>query len=126
MRLLPDRRGTVAVLAGEPALRLYWQRPILATLGARTGSRYHQILQAAGLPPSSLRPDFLLATRELDRVLVIEVKHTTRTDTRPDREGILDALAYLYEAQSLLADLPDPRALVVAWAPQPSRMPTLR
>jgi len=66
-------------------------------------------------PGAGIRPDFILFSNTPPRALLVEVKLTEREEYTPDRRGIVDALAYLHDAQEALQSFPAPRALVVAW-----------
>ncbi len=115
LRVLPGRRGVFAVLEGDPTLRLYWQKSVAVVMGGGRG-RYQEIRVKAGLTGRSpLRPDFLLVSGDLERILLVEVKHTGREDKGAVHAGVTDALAYLYDLDTSLSRFPSPRALVVAW-----------
>jgi hypothetical protein len=68
-------------------------------------------------------PDFLLHFRDLRRPVFLEVKLTSVKERANERQGILEALAYLHDAEPVLGKLPLPRAAVVGWnaSGQPAR-----
>jgi hypothetical protein len=97
-------------------VEIYWQRsPWRIFPSERAHSRYRQTLRSARMPVAALRPDFFLVVGTERRPMIVEVKQTTREGSRPERRGILDAMAYLHDAQDVVARVDKPHALVVAW-----------
>lgn len=113
-RLLPNRRIPFARFNLDRTFaELWWQTPIWQVFESSSQSRYREALKQAGMSRSTLRPDFVL--RISDNALMIEVKQTGRENMSPDREGIREALAYVKDAEAMLATKTAPHALVVAW-----------
>jgi hypothetical protein len=84
-------------------------------LSEGTTTYYQNILVAAGMRRSTLRPDFLLLLENPFRLLMVEAKQSRLEDVTPDRRGILEAMAYIRDCQDVLVGLPPPHALVVGW-----------
>ena len=107
-------------------VELWWQRPLWEFTEGRFLGRYAEALRAASLSTSHLRPDFVLIAKRPAHCLLVEVKLTQRDEYSPDRRGIVDALAYLQDADQALTGFPEPHALVIAWnskaAPAPARV----
>jgi hypothetical protein len=113
-------RGTHRTFAhlarGDLAVEVWWQRSlwdVSPTADVET-SQYRSILDKAGMRRSSLRPDFTIVCSD-GRTMVVEVKHTLRGEYTPERQGIVDALAYVQDAATFFAGQSEPHALVVAW-----------
>lgn len=105
-----------AVLDGPVRILMYWQRHTWGVYPAKGHtSHYRQILDAAAMQRGSLRPDFLLVAGLERRPLFVEVKQTRRDDQGPERAGVAEMLAYLRDADHLIADWPPPYGLVVGW-----------
>ena len=62
-----------------------------------------------------LRPDLLLIPESPPRLLIIEVKQTETETSKPERRGLVEAMAYIHDAASILHQRPEPNALVVGW-----------
>jgi hypothetical protein len=77
--------------------------------------KYAKILAKAEMSSMRLRPDFLLAAEEPKRLLMVEVKQTAVEDAKPERRGVVEAMAYIHDAEDLLTAYPYPHALVVGW-----------
>lgn len=129
-----ERRDNIRGLAGVPFSVLedscgdvvsIWKEASVFDLreASSFGSVFAETLYLAGVPRSSLRPDFLVEF-ETRPCLIVEVKHTLRTGKTRDRDGIRDAMAYLKDAEDLEPDFNGARALVVAYGtpakPHPS------
>lgn len=115
--LLPDGGRSFARIQSERLrLTMWWQRsPWLLPAWSESNSTYGAVLDAAGLSLSRLRPDFVVeVTSPRAHVVLVEVKHTTREGSTPDRAGITDALAYLRDAQEPFEGAPEPHVVVVA------------
>jgi hypothetical protein len=104
----------LATFTGPTPLLLWWQRGLWNTLNGQ-GGQYLDILNANKMARQQLRPDLVLTTLDQSRILLIEVKQTRVADVSPERRGVLEAMAYLYDAGERFEDLPRPHALVVAW-----------
>jgi hypothetical protein len=115
-RLIPNPLVPFARLRrGEESLEIYWQRSLWKVEGATHGGHYATALGDAGMRKSQLLPDFVIKLSNPDRLAFVEVKLTTQEDKTHDRAGLRDALAYCYDAESILAGYPEPHGLVVAW-----------
>lgn len=116
--LIPDRGHSFATVSGDQLdLAVWWQRSPWGILPSWSGysSTYHDVLDAARMTRSTLRPDFLLdVVRPRPETLLVETKHTSREGVAPDRAGVFDALAYLRDGQQRLINATAPHALVVA------------
>jgi hypothetical protein len=66
-----------------------------------------------GLPAVVL--DYRDGSGDLERLLLVEVKHTGSENKGAVHAGVTDVLAYLYDSDTSLSRFPSPRALVVAW-----------
>jgi hypothetical protein len=128
VRLIPGKRAPLAIMRrGALKLEIWWQRPVWAFFPElKEQGEYLQTLRAAGVVPSSLRPDFIVTDEQRSRVLVVEAKFTSVEDQTAERRGIQNALAYLRDASVVLAGRPHPHGLVVAWGasgrPAPSEI----
>jgi len=78
--------------------------------------RYHKTLDAAGLKTSSLLPDYIVVPSEVEGVLLVEAKFTSRGDSSPDQVGIKDMFSYLHDFGEAFQLIAQPRGLVVAWS----------
>ena len=107
-------RVPLATFTGPSNLTLWWQLGLWNILGS-PGGAYRDILDANDMRRQQLRPDLVLVCNNPRRTLLIEVKQTGSEDASPERRGVLEAMAYLYDAAAALATLPTPQALVVAW-----------
>lgn len=106
-----------ASLSGRAALTIWWQRSLWTTrLAGKSPSRYTETLEAAVLGPGRLRPDFIVSSADPARLLLVEVKQTAVAGARPEKRGVLEALAYLHDAEEVLRSHPYPHALVVGWS----------
>ena len=119
-RLLQPRRGALpfarlhSSLYG--ALDVWWQRAIWSLEGMPPSrGKLRRILTDATMTQTSFRPDFILHLRDHDRPVIVEAKLTSKPEDTNEREGILESLAYLNDAETIVQELPLPRALVVAW-----------
>jgi hypothetical protein len=127
-RLFPNRLVPFARLTrGSQAIEAYWQRSLWSVSGLAPEGRYAEVLDAARMDRSALRPDFVIRSRNPDRLATVEVKLTEAEDgSTPERRGIQDALVYAHDAESLLEGLPQPHGLVIAWnatgRPAPGRI----
>jgi hypothetical protein len=104
-----------AVLRGPHNLTMWWQRSIWGVLGDKYLGRYRSALVASHMPLGALRPDFLLLSDLPPRLLVVEVKQTEVEGAKPERRGLLEAMAYLHDAGARIGIFPDPQALVIGW-----------
>jgi hypothetical protein len=116
-RLIPNRDVPLARLRrGVEEVSVHWQRPLWKVEGvASSDGRYGGTLDDAGLSQSQLRPDFVIKASNPARLAFVEVKLTTQDGKTAERGGVQDALAYAYDAESLLEKYPEPHGLVVAW-----------
>jgi hypothetical protein len=94
---------------------MWWQRSIWGVLGDKHLSRYRSALVASRMPPGALRPDFLLLSEFPPRLLIVEVKQTEVEGAKPERRGLLEAMAYLHDAGVRISSFPEPKALVIGW-----------
>jgi hypothetical protein len=115
VELITEERVPFAVLRGPLKLTMWWQRSIWTVLGDNILSRYRRALVASHMPPGALRPDFLLVSDSPPRLLMIEVKQTEVEGAKPERRGLLEAMAYLHDAGEVITTNPKPNALVVGW-----------
>jgi hypothetical protein len=113
--LITEEQVPFAVLHGPLQLTLWWQRSIWRVLGDKSLSRYRSALQASHMPLGTLRPDFLLVSESPARLLIVEVKQTEVEGAKPERRGVLEAMAYLHDAGSRIDAYPSPAALVIGW-----------
>jgi hypothetical protein len=116
VRLIPGSRIPFAHFDEPVDLTIWWQRSIWnLSVGHDLPSRYRQTLKDAGLSVMPLRPDFLVVTKNHQRILLVEVKQSEGEGGGPERRGIVEAMAYLHDARALFDNLPSPRGLVVGW-----------
>jgi hypothetical protein len=57
----------------------------------------------------------LLVSESPARLLIVEVKQTEVEGAKPERRGVLEAMAYLHDAGSRIDAYPSPAALVIGW-----------
>jgi hypothetical protein len=118
-RLIPGKAIPFAQLRrGEESATIYWQRSLWSVASSGESGRFQEVLDGAQMTRSQLLPDFVISLTNPDRLAFIEVKLTIRQGKTRDRDGIRDAMAYAYDAESLLAKSPKPHGLVVAWNAQ--------
>ena len=60
-------------------------------------------------------PDLIAIVDPPARRLFVEVKVTEKAKTAKERDGITEMLAYLLDAQTVMAGVEQPHGLVVAW-----------
>lgn len=97
---------------GGQEVRIWWQRSALSMVGIGVG-RYREALSGAGLRGSALLPDLTIEIPAQNRIVLVEVKHTS-TERAPVHAGLKDALLYLMDARQHFADQPHPHAVVAA------------
>ncbi|MBM7804217.1 hypothetical protein JOD57_000054 [Geodermatophilus bullaregiensis] len=118
-RLLGARTPIARLRSADREARIYWQTS-LWSIGAtaRSSGRLAEVVRAARLPHRDLRPDLLVDIESTTdrRIFIGEVKYTERSPSRAESRGILDALAYLKDADEYYVDKSwRPHAFVVAW-----------
>jgi hypothetical protein len=124
IRLLPSATLPFAVLSRGPDRLTVWrERSLWGLTPSAFPSRYRQTLQGASMSLYPLRPDYIVFGDAPPRTLLVEVKLTKGDGPAADRRGIVEAMAYLHDAQQLLATQPKPHALVVAWGAEGSPAP---
>ncbi len=131
-RLLGDVREALPLARLESVehgrVDVWWDRALWTTVPAADAgtSRLRAVLEAAGMTQQPFRPDVLLHFHERDRIVLVEAKVTGKEGAAAERRGILEAFAYLLDAEQQFVDQPFPHALVVAWnatgSPAPSRV----
>jgi len=115
-RLIAGGGVPFAQLDAPLPITIWWQRSLWALQAAGDGqSRYEGTLRAASMTLGKLRPDFLIVCHDPPRLVVVEVKQTADAAARPERRGVLEAMAYLHDAQDVFRRYPYPHALVVGW-----------
>jgi hypothetical protein len=115
VELITEERVPFAVLRGPLKLTVWWQRSVWTVLGDKDLSRYRRALVASQMPRQLLRPDFLLVAESPPRMLMVEVKQTEVEGAKPERRGLLEAMAYLHDVGSIIDLYPIPNALVIGW-----------
>lgn len=115
--LLPAGKAPFATLQRENgAATVWWQRPVWVVDSAgQAAALWARTLEENQLSRQPLRPDFILHVQPKDRVVLVEVKLTSAEEGSPQRDGLRDAIAYLADAEPLLAHRPHPHAIVAAW-----------
>lgn len=89
--------------------RSYWSTPIFDGPGL-----YSKALESAGLSVSPLRPDFIFYEKQGTRAVLVEVKFSSRSEYAPDRQGLMDALAYARDIEGATSAPPNISFMVVA------------
>jgi hypothetical protein len=117
--LAPGRpRAPFATLTSSlhGTVEIWWQRALWSLDGMPLAKgKLRQILADARMRQQSFRPDFIIHFLDSQRPVLVEVKLTSTLERANEREGILEALAYLHDAESIVSTLPYPRAVVIAW-----------
>ncbi len=103
-----------ARLDGPGHLTLWWQKSIWSVVSPSDVSRFNSALNASHMSSSSLRPDFLLVSTSPPGLLIVEVKQS-EVEFEPERRGLVEAMAYIHDAGTVLSEFPEPHALVVGW-----------
>jgi hypothetical protein len=118
--VISDRSGTLPLIRmsspdhGE--LSIWWERSFWRVFaGPPFNGLLREVLTAAGMTQSPYRPDLILDFEQQQRMFVVEVKATSVDGVAAERRGILEAFAYLLDAEAVFTDQPEPHALVVAW-----------
>jgi hypothetical protein len=97
-------------------VEIWWQRALWGLEGMpQSKGKLRQILGDAQMRQQSFRPDFIVHLLDARRPVLFEVKLTSTLESANEREGILEALAYLNDAEEPLKSLPLPKAAVIAW-----------
>ncbi len=120
-QLVGDTRKRVALAEmSSPTLGkvvVWWDRALwlAADVPSSSGGLW-PILDAARMDQQPFRPDIVLNFEDRGRVIPFEVKVTTKENAIADERGaIQEAMAYIHDAQALVASAPHPHAAVVAW-----------
>lgn len=119
-RLLAPGRPKIPLATLHSSLHgmveVWWQRAIWSLGGMPTAKgKLRQILADAQMSQQSFRPDFIVNFVDANRPVLFEVKLTSVLERANEREGVLEALAYLHDAEIVVSKLPLPRAAVIAW-----------
>lgn len=93
-----------------------WQTAIWTLFGPRPDTAiYSATRRDAGMAPGYFLPDLIVTLDNPARRLFIEVKLTEGEARAAEGQGISEMLAYIFDAESVLADVEPPHGLVVAW-----------
>jgi len=117
--LLGSRTPLARLRSQHLEVRIFWRTSVwsLGPDGASSG-RLARVIKDAGLQHRNLVPDLLLEMRSEHsrRIVIGEVKYTERNAASAEGRGLLDALAYLKDAEAYYADKRWlPHAFVIAW-----------
>jgi len=104
-------------------VQVWWQKETWSLFSEPPTAIRGATLRDADMADGPYRPDLIVIIDPPPRRLLVEVKVTEGSRTADERRGITEMLAYIFDAESVMADIPMPHGLVVAWnaTGQPNR-----